>query len=298
MANEIILSLFFGLGLFFQARTFIGDKLQKGDFKELLKDIGGGLLFIYLILYIFSESKEKIDFNDIILSAVYAFYLGFGASFTLSFKKRILLKTSEINLLTLNLLFLYYSFTRLGFDNWFTKIGYLLTFIVFVLVLFKNKLTITHKGLLYLWYIVLFMIIGTINIYQISGNDTNIYSSYLSSFFKGGIFLYIWIYFICLIMFTDIIDFFLDERRPDVYKGRMAVKEHFSDLANSFNITKIENLKIFIFFFALLGFLIINYHGNYISENFLIASIMFSAAYLNSKTPSPVILNNNVPGNK
>ncbi len=298
MPNEIILSIFFALGIFFQAKTFIENPFKKENKKEIIKDIGGGLLFIFALFAVSGGGKEKVEAGTVILSIIYAFCWGFGAAFAMSFKKKILVKISEINLLVLNLLFLYYLITRLGFDNWFAKVIYLLTLIVFVLVLAKNKLTNIHKGFLYLWYIILFMIIGIINIYQISGNNGNIYSSYLSSFFKGGIFLYIWIYFVCLVMFTDIIDFFLDKRRPDVYKGQIAVREHFSDLANSFNITRIDNVKILILFVALLGFLIINYYNNYISENFLIASIVFFTAYLNAKISSPVILNNNISENK
>lgn len=286
MSSEIIKSLMFGLGIMIQVIILLDYKFKKNDLKEILKDIGGGFLFIFYIMFVFSESVERgeeIDSNSVIISSIYAFCLGFGAAFALSFKKRILLKISEINLLVLNLIFLYYCITQLGFDNWFTKIIYLPTLITFVLVLFRNKLKNTHKGFLYLWYIALFMIIGTINIYQILGSGGNAYSSYLSSFFIGGIFLYIWIYFVCLVIFIHIIDYFGDKDRPDVRRGRLELKEHFWDLANSFNETKISNLKILMLFIASLIFLIANYYNNYISENLLIALILFISSVLSVK---------------
>lgn len=286
MTSEIIKSLMFGLGIMIQVVILLDYKLKKNDLKEILKDIGGGFLFIFYILYVFSESVErgeKIDSNSVIISSIYAFCLGFGAAFAFSFKKRILLKISEINLLVLNLIFLYYCATQLGFDNWFTKTIYLPTLITSVSVLFKDKLKNTHKGFLYLWYVILFMIISAINIYQISRDGGGIYSSYLSSFFMGGIFLYVWIYFVCLIIFIHIIDYFGDKNRPDVRRGRLELKEHFLDLANSFNETKISNLKILTLFIALLIFLIVNYYNNYIPESLLITFILFISSVLSVK---------------
>ena len=280
MPNEIINSIFFGLGIFIQAFLLVGFK--RGDLKEMIKDIGGGFLFVFIVLSAIAESGQKIDFGTFYL-LIYIFYIGFIVAFTLSFKKKILLKINEISLFALNIIFLYYCITRLGFDDYFTKIIYLPTIIVLMLILFKSKLKNFYKGLLYLWYVALFLIISLINIYQISGDGGNIYLSYLSSFFKGGIFLYIWIYFVCLIMFTKIIYFFLSKNRYDVRSGRAELKEHFSDLANSFNKTKINNLKILTLFVILFGFLTMNYYNNYISESLLIVFILFIASVSSAK---------------
>ncbi|MCK4591826.1 hypothetical protein KAT63_00105 [Candidatus Parcubacteria bacterium] len=280
MPNEIINSIFFGLGIFIQAFLLVGFK--RGDLKEMIKDIGRGFLFVFIVLSAIAESGQKIDFGTFYL-LIYIFYIGFIVAFTLSFKKKILLKINEISLFALNIIFLYYCITRLGFDDYFTKIIYLPTIIVLMLILFKSKLKNFYKGLLYLWYVALFLIISLINIYQISGDGGNIYLSYLSSFFKGGIFLYIWIYFVCLIMFTKIIDFFLSKNRYDVRSGRAELKEHFSDLANSFNKTKINNLKILTLFVILFGFLTMNYYNNYISESLLIVFILFIASVSSAK---------------
>ncbi|NOQ67925.1 hypothetical protein GQ568_00615 [Patescibacteria group bacterium] len=279
MASEIINSIFFGLGIMVNIVFLIGFKLKKEDIKEIIKDIGGGLLFVF---FMFSIALGD-NMNEGISYLLYVFYFGFCITFTMSFKKKILLKISEINLLVINVIFLYFCVTRLGFDNYFTKIIYIPTIIVFGLVLFKNELKNVHKGLLYTWYILLFMIFSIISIYQISADSYSIYSSYLSSFFKGGIFLYVLIYFYCLLVFIKIIDFFLSKNRHDVYLGRMELKEHFSDLANSFNRTKINNFKILILFILLLGFLIINYYYNYISEGLLIVFILFIASVSSAK---------------
>ena len=278
MTNEIISSMFFGLGIIVQVVFLIGYKLKREDIKEIIKDIGGGLLFVFYFLYGAVQGEQGVDLYVFWPPIIYVFCLGFGAAFTLSFKKKILVKINEINLLALNILFLYYCITRLGFDDYFTKIIYMPTLIVLALISFKIKLKNIYKGFLYLWYIILFMIISTIYIYQISGDSSNIYSSYLSSFFIGGIFLYIWIYFVCLIMFTKIIDFSLSKNRYDVRSGRAEFKEHFLDLANSFNKTKINSFKILILFIALFSFLIVNYYNNYISESLLIVFVLFIAS--------------------
>lgn len=277
MANEIISSIFFGLGIIAQIIILFNYKFRKDDLKEIIKDTAGGFLFVFYAMYFFL-GVSSIDVNTKVSSTIYAFCLGFGAAFALSFKKKILLKINEINLLVLNILFLYYCITRLGFDNSFTKIIYILTLIVLMLILFKNELKNIHKGFLYLWYIILFMIIGTINIYQILGDGSNIYSSYLSSFFIGGIFLYIWIHFVCLIMFTPPIS-----DRSEIYRRRIEIKKHFSDLANSFNKTKISNFKILILFIVLFSFLIINYCNEYISESLLIVCILFITSVSSAK---------------
>jgi hypothetical protein len=281
MSEQIISSIFFGLGLIFQTKAFLGNKIKKEDLKEVLKDIGGGFLFIFYALYaITGAGKEKVNIDDVVLTMIYAFCLGFGAAFAMSFKKKILIKINEINILILNLIFLYYIITRFGFDNWFVKIIYFVTFIVFVLIFFKHRLTNIHKGLLYIWFIVIFMIVGIINIYQISGDNIGLYTPYLMSFFKGGIFLYIWIYFVYLVMFIEVLDYFLDPKRPDASRGRAAVKAHFTDLANSFDVSNYDNFKILLLFIALLGILIVNYYNNYVSENVLVTAVVFLTTYL------------------
>ncbi len=277
MTNEIIKSIFFGIGIIVQVVFLVGYKLNKEDIKKIIVDIGGGLLFILYFLYGAVQGEQRINFAEILGLLIYVFFLGFGAAFAMSFKKKILLKINEINLFALNILFLYYCITRLGFDNFFTKTIYMLTFIVLMLILFKNELKSTYKGFLYLWYIILFMIISIINIFQISGNGDNIYSNYLSSFFVGGIFLYIWIYFVYLVMFIPISD------RGEIYRRRIEIKEHFSDLASSFNKTKINSFKILMLFIILLSFLIINYYNNYISESLLIVFILFIASVSSAK---------------
>lgn len=277
MTNEIIKSIFFGIGIIVQVVFLVGYKLNKEDIKKIIVDIGGGLLFIFYFLYGAVQDEQRINFAEILGLLIYVFFLGFGAAFAMSFKKKILLKINEINLFALNILFLYYCITQLGFDNFFTKTIYILTFIVLMLILFKNELKSTYKGFLYLWYIILFMIISIINIFQISGNGDNIYSNYLSSFFAGGIFLYIWIYFVYLVMFIPISD------RSEIYRRRIEIKEHFSDLASSFNKTKINSFKILMLFIILLSFLIINYYNNYISESLLIVFILFIASVSSAK---------------
>lgn len=273
----------FGLGAIYQVVVLFDNKFKKEDAAEILKDIGGGLLFI-MIIFLLPDGKDEINLYAIIPPSVYMFILGFGAAFAFSFKQKLLIKTNEINLLALNLLFLYYSVSRLGFENWLTTIAYLLTLIIFVSVLFKNKLKNIHKGILYLWFHMLFMIFGIISVFQTKGDLSDIYSSYASSFLKGGILLNIWIYLVvCLVLYVNIIDSFYERSRFDIKKGRMTLKKGFSDLVNSFEITRAKNSTIIILFILLFSFLMLNYYNNYISESLLIVIILFLASFSSAK---------------
>ena len=282
MSIELIKSIFFGLGIATQVISLIGYKLNKKDFREILKDIAGGFLFVFYAVYIFIGESEP-NLSAIITASLYIFYLGFGASFTLSFKKKISLRISEINLITINILFLYYCITQIGFDNFFSKLIYIPTFITLAIFFLKRELANRHKAFLYLWYMILFMMLSIINIFQILNNGDNVFSSYLSSFFIGGIFLYIWIYFIFLVMLVNILDFFLNKKRPDAYRGRIAFNEHFLYLASSFNKTKSSKLYTWILFALFSSFLVLNYYNHYISETSLVVFILFFASMSSSR---------------
>ena len=137
----------------------------------------------------------------------------------------------------------------------------------------KRKFNI--KGYLYLLYISLFIFISIINIYSIRSETT-----YLSSFIMGGIFLYIFVYITYLLIFIPI----TDERSSYAVRSKnLEIKDHFNQLDTLFYKTKINNFKLLALFIISTGFLIVNFYNHYISDNFLIVSMLLIASISSAK---------------
>src|SRR3989344_6876511 len=288
MQSDIIYSIYFGLGILLQAYFFIRQGFRKEDIKELIKDTGGGLLFALTALMVIGRSEGKISLSVLPLVMVYTFFTGFGAAFTMSFRKRILPQMNQVSILILNTVFLYYITTRLGYTHFFAIVFYIPTLIGLLLILFKTELKNSQKGFLCIWYLVLLIFTGFINIYYIlSATKSHLYSSYLSTFLAGSVALYIYIFFIFLIPFIPI----SDKNEYAVARRRTEVKEHFLLLISSFKKLDINSFLSILTFFLLAVVLFINFQYKYISENLFIAIAIFLTAYFNEKLSQPIILN-------
>lgn len=296
MPNEIINIIFFGLGLAFQARTFIGSELKKEDLKQIIIDICAGLFFILLlsggiIRSIFVENDSVNGYSLLF----YSFYIGFGTAFTLSFRDRLFSHINEVSLFAINTVFLYYLITKGGYNHPFTVIFYIPTAMILLLILFKNKLEKYQKCFILIWYLFISILVGVINWYFISHFPENSsYSLYVSKFFSGGIFLYIYVFMVYMLTIIPM----TGRGRGEIKRGEREGKERFLLLVSSFNKTNLNSFLSLSIFVILIAVLISNYYYKFISEHFVVAFVMFSAAYLNSKISSPIILNNNVPENK
>lgn len=288
MKSDIIYSIYFGLGILLQSYFFIRHGFKKEDIKELIKDIGGGLLFVFIVLAAIGRSEGKINLSEASLAMIYTFFAGFGAALTMSFRKRILPQMNQISLLILNTIFLYYIISRLGYAHFFAILFYIPTLIGLLLILFKAELKNSQKGFLCLWYLVLLIFTGFINIYYISSaTETHLYSSYLSTFLAGSVALYIYVFIVYLIAFIPI----SDKNEYAVARRRAEVKEHFLLLISSFKKLNVNSFLSILTFFLLAVVLFINFQYKYISENLFIAISIFLTVYFNEKLSQPIILN-------
>ncbi len=296
MQNEIIGAIFFGLGLAFQAKTFIGNEIKKEDRKQILIDIGAGFFFILLLLggilrSFFIENDPVTGY----LFLFYPFYMGFGTAFTLSFRDRIFSRINELSLFALNSVLLYYMITKMGYSHPFATIFYLPTIISLLLILFKNELGNYQKAFLSFWYLIILIFSSLFNLYYVSYfPDNYLYSSYISKFFSGGIFLFVYVLVIYLLTIIPMSGKSISE----TLKGEREAKERFFLLVSSFNKSKFNPFLSLLLFVILTAGLIFNFYYGYISENLITAFVIFFAVYLNSKISSPVILNNNILENK
>lgn len=290
MQSDIIYSIYFGLGVLLQAYFFIRQGFKKEDIKELIKDIGGGVLFVFIVLVAIGRSEEKINLPEVSLAMIYTFFAGFGAALTMSFRKRILPQMNQVSLLILNTIFLYYITTRLGYANFFAIFFYIPTLIGLLLILFKTELKNYQKGFLCIWYLVLLIFTGFINIYYISSaTKSHLYSSYLSTFLAGSVALYIYVFIVYLIAFIPI----SDKNEYAIARRKAEVKEHFLLLTSSFRKLNINSFLSILTLFILAVVLFLNFQYKYISENLFIAIAIFLTAYLNEKLSRPIILNAN-----
>jgi hypothetical protein len=288
LSYEITTTDFFGLGLAFQARSFIGLEISKEDRKEIIKDIAAGLFFVFLLIGTVFHDKGADDLVNAYLILIYVFFLGFGTAFTLSFRTRILPQNNEITLFTLNTVLLYYLITRGGYDHPFTVIFYIPTVVSVLLVLFKNELSVYQKGFISIWYLVILIIVGLFNLYYVSYFPENYsYSIYVSKFFSGSIFLYVY----CFGMFLLTLIPMTGKSKSEIERGNREAKERFLLLASTFNKTSANPFINLLIFIILIAVLVSNFYFKYISENLVIAFVIFFAAYLNSKILKPVILN-------
>ncbi|MCK4525059.1 MAG: hypothetical protein KAU07_01335 [Candidatus Andersenbacteria bacterium] len=270
MANEIISSIFFGFGIISQVIFLIGYRFNEEVIKKIKKDISWGLFFMFFIPFITLKLFDPLNIDSLILVSIYAFYFGFSISFALSFKKKILLYINEINLYALNIIFLYYCIAYLGILG---PVLFALNLSVLILILFIHYLKKSEfniKGCLYLSYISLFIFISIINVSFIWSE-----AMYISSFLIGGIFLYIFVYITYLLIFIPI----TDERNSYAIRSKnLEIKNHYNQLDTLFYKTKINNFKILALFITLISFLIINFYSHYISDSFLIVSILLIAS--------------------
>lgn len=290
MQSDIIYSIYFGLGILLQAYFFVRHGFKKEDVKELIKDIGGGVLFAFIVLVAIGKSEEKINLSELSLAMIYTFFAGFGAAFTMSFRKRIMPQMNQISLLILNTIFLYYITTRLGYTHFFAVLFYIPTFIGLLLLLFKTELKNSQKGFLCIWYLVLLIFTGFINIYYISSAQENyLYSSYLSTFLAGSVALYIYVFIVYLIAFIPI----SDKNEYAIARRRAEVKEHFLLLVSSFQKLSINPFLFLLTFLLLVAMLLLNFRYRYVPENLFIIFAIFITSYFNEKLTKPVILSNN-----
>src|SRR3989344_2223390 len=260
MQSDIIYSIYFGLGILLQAYFFIRQGFRKEDIKELIKDTGGGLLFALTALMVIGRSEGKISLSVLPLVMVYTFFTGFGAAFTMSFRKRILPQMNQVSILILNTVFLYYITTLLGYTHFFAIVFYIPTLIGLLLILFKTELKNSQKGFLCIWYLVLLIFTGFINIYYIlSATKSHLYSSYLSTFLAGSVALYIYIFFIFLIPFISVIEMNLPSRS----RRRTEVIEHFNLLISSFKKINLNPIFLFLTFLILIAVLLFNFKYGY-----------------------------------
>lgn len=290
MQSDIIYSVYFGLGILFQSYFFVSHDFKKEDIKELIKDIGGGLLFAFIVLVAIGESEEKVNLSGLSLAMIYTFFSGFGAAFTMSFRKRILPKMNQVSLLILNTIFLYYIATRLGYSNFFAIFFYIPTIVGLLFLLFKKELKNSQKGFLCIWYLALLIFTGFINIhYILSAPKSHIYSSYLSTFLAGSVALCVYVFIVYLIAFIPI----GDRNEYAIARRRAEVKEHFLLLISSFQKININPFLLLLTFVLLATMLLLNFQYKYISENLFIIFAIFFTVYINDKLSRPIILNTN-----
>lgn len=288
MQSDIIYSIYFGLGIILQVYFFVRPGFNKEDIKELIKDICGGFLFSFIVLVVIREGEEKINLSEHLLTVIYTFFVGFGTAFTMSFRKKILPKMNQVSLLILNTIFLYYIITRLGYTHFFAIFFYIPTIISLLFLLFKKDLKNSQKGFLCIWYLVLLIFTGFINIYYIlSAPKGHIYSSYLSTFLAGSVALYIYVFIVYLIAFIPI----SDRNKYAITRRRAEVREHFLLLISSFRKLNINPFLFILSFIFLAALLLLNFQYKYFSENLFIVFAIFLTVYLNEKLWRPVILN-------
>lgn|GEM_PF-4283149 len=288
MQSDIIYSIYFGLGIILQSYFFIRHGFKKEDIKELIKDIGGGLLFAFIILVTIGRSGIEINLSELSLVMIYTFFAGFGAALTMSFRKRILPQMNQVSLLILNTIFLYYIITRLGYTHFFAISFYIPTIIGLLFLLFKKELKNSQKGFLCIWYLMLLIFTGFINVYYISSAPkSHMYSSYFSTFLAGSVALYIYVFIVYLIAFIPI----SDKNKHAIARRRAEVREHFLLLISSFQKFNINPLLFLLIFLLLTVTLMLNFQFKFISENLFIVFTLFLTTYFNDKLSRPIILN-------
>lgn len=286
MQSDIIYSIYFGLGILLQAYFFVRQGFKKEDIKELIKNIGGGLVFIFLLPVLIGLREGK-NLSEISLIMIYAFFIVFGAAFTMSFRKRILPKINQVSLLILNTIFLYYITTRLGYTHFFAIVFYIPTLIGLLLILFKTELKNYQKGFLCFWYFVLLIFTGFINLYYILlAAKSHLYSTYLSTFLAGSTALYIYVFFVFLIPFISVVEM----NSPSMWRRKAEVIEHFNLLISSFKKINLNPIFLFLTFLVLVAALLFNFKYRYISENLFVAVAIFFTAYLSEKLSQPITL--------
>lgn len=286
MQNEISHSVYFGLGILLQAVFFIGNKFKKNDIKEILKDIGGGLLFVFFALYGFGLDSEPISRADLYTAVSYCFFVGFGAAFAFSFRKRILTGTNEIALLALNTVFLYYLITRIGLLHWLTIFFYLPTITCLIFFLFRFQFKYFHKAFLAIWHAILVIVTALINFFSRGGTETSLN---FSGLFSGSIFLYVFVFIVFLIMLIPM-------EKGYGWKNSAEEEEReesgFLAFASSFEKSKTNPLLTVAVFSILIFILLFNSQYKYFSEKSLIAFVIFTSLIISTISVNPIILKN------
>ncbi|QQS61257.1 MAG: hypothetical protein IPN70_05225 [Candidatus Moraniibacteriota bacterium] len=294
MQTDIVYNIYFGLGIIFQSYFFIHPEFKKEDIKELIKDIGSGLLFATIALFFVAidGAMGELTLSEILFVFIYTFFFVFCTAFAMSFRRRLLPKVNQVSLLILNIIFLYYITTRLGYVHFFAIFFYIPTIISILFLFFKKDLSNSQKGFLCIWYLVLSIFTAFINIYYISVAPKDYaYSSYATTFLAGSIGLYIYVLIIYLIMFIPL----SDKSEHAIARRRAEVKEHFLLLGASFQKLNINTLLFIVTSILLVALLLLNFEYKYFSENLFVVSVIFLIVYINEKLSKAVILNANDP---
>jgi len=64
-------------------------------------------LFAFIVLVAIGRSETEVNLSELSLAIIYTFFAGFGAAFTMSFRKKLLPQMNQVSVLILNTIFLY-----------------------------------------------------------------------------------------------------------------------------------------------------------------------------------------------